>query len=162
MGWVESVAFPEWRVDAVRAKVDTGARISALHVDSIRKLTDGRIRFEIVLHRDQKHLRRTAEAKPVRRTRIKSSNGIYQERFVVPALVRIGDVERVIEVSLVSRGAMTFRMLLGRDALTGFLIDPTAHDLLGKPKRARPAPMRSHPHGRRAAHPKTRRGSATP
>lgn len=135
MGWVEYVAFPEWHVDAVQAKVDTGARISALHVDSIRKLTDGRIRFEIVLHREQKHLCVTAEARPIRRSRIKSSNGHYQQRFVVPALVRIGAVERVIEVSLVSRGEMVYRMLLGRDALEGFLIDPTAQDLLGGPHR---------------------------
>jgi ribosomal protein S6--L-glutamate ligase len=77
----------------------------------------------------------TAEARPLRRSRIKSSNGHYQQRFVVPALIRIGAIERVIEVSLVSRGEMVYRMLLGRDALAGFLIDPSAQDLLGGPRR---------------------------
>jgi ribosomal protein S6--L-glutamate ligase len=140
MGWVEYVSFPEWHVEAVEAKVDTGARISALHVDSVRKLSDGRIRFEIVLHAKQRHLRVTADAKVLRRSRIRSSNGQYEERFVVPAMVRIGDVERTIEISLVSRTSMTYRMLLGRDALAGYLIDPARRDLLGGPKREVVAP----------------------
>ena len=134
MGWAEYVSFPEWKVDAVRAKVDTGARISALHVDSVRKLMDGRIRFEIVLHLEQKHLRVTAEANILRLSRIKSSNGQFEERYIVPARVRLGVIEREIEVSLVSRPEMVFRMLLGRDALAGFLIDPIRQGLLGGPR----------------------------
>ena len=141
MGWVEYVAFPEWNVEGVSAKVDTGARISALHVARIRKVTDGRIRFDVVLHVAQKHLCVTAESTVLRKSRIKSSNGQYQQRFVVSALIRIGDVERVIEVSLVSRPEMTYRMLLRRDALAGFLIDPSQEGLLGGPARA-PRPAR--------------------
>jgi hypothetical protein len=135
MGWVEYVSFPDWKVDAVKAKVDTGARISALHVDRIRELKDGRIRFEVVLHIRQRHLRVTAQATVLRKTRIRSSNGVYQERYVVKTPVRLGPVERTIEVSLVSRSEMVFRMLLGRDAVEGFLIDASRQCLLGPPRR---------------------------
>jgi len=137
MGWVEYVSFPAWHIHAVKAKVDTGAGISALHVDSVRELGDGRVRFEVVLHRTQRHLRATAEATVLRRSRIKSSNGLYQERLIVAARIRLGEMERDIEVSLVSRPEMVYRMLLGRRAVEGFLIDASAQCVLGVAPRAR-------------------------
>ena len=76
----------------------------------------------------------TAEANILRLSRIKSSNGQFEERYIVPARVRLGVIEREIEVSLVSRPEMVFRMLLGRDALAGFLIDPIRQGLLGGPR----------------------------
>ena len=137
IGWTEYVSFPAWGIHAVKAKVDTGAGISALHVDSIRELGDGRVRFEVVLHRTQRHLRVTAEAPVLRRSRIKSSNGAWTERYVVTAFMKLGPIERKIEVSLVSRPEMVYRMLLGRGALAGLLIDAGGQCLLGVPRRAR-------------------------
>lgn len=136
IGWTEYVSFPAWGIHAVKAKVDTGAGISALHVDSVRQLADGRVRFEVVLHRSQRHLRATAEAAVLRRSRIKSSNGLWQERYVIGARIRLGALERDIEVSLVSRPDMVYRMLLGRAAVAGLLIDVSAQCRLGIPRRA--------------------------
>lgn len=136
IGWTEYVSFPAWGIHAVKAKVDTGAGISALHVDSVRQLADGRVRFEVVLHRSQRHLRATAEAAVLRRSRIKSSNGLWQERYVVGARIRLGSLERDIEVSLVSRPDMVYRMLLGRAAVAGLLIDVSAQCRMGIPQRA--------------------------
>lgn len=137
IGWTEYVSFPAWGIHAVKAKVDTGAGISALHVDSIRELGDGRVRFEVVLHRTQRHLRVTAEAPVLRRSRIKSSNGAWTERYVVTALIQLGSIERQVELSLVSRPEMVYRMLLGRGALAGLLIDASGQCLLGVPRRSR-------------------------
>lgn len=137
IGWTEYVSFPAWGIHAVKAKVDTGAGISALHVDSIRELGDGRVRFEVVLHRTQRHLRVTAEAPVLRRSRIKSSNGAWTERYVVSAAIRLGPIERQVELSLVARPEMVHRMLLGRAALAGLLIDAGSQCVLGVPARAR-------------------------
>ena len=137
IGWTEFVSFPEWGIHAMKAKVDTGANVSALHVDSIRELGDGRVRFEVVLHRTQRHLRVTAEAHVLRRSRIKSSNGAWTERYVVSTPMQLGPIRRRIEVSLIGRPEMLHRMLLGRSALSGLLIDASSQCLLGVPRRER-------------------------
>jgi len=69
-----------------------------------------------------------------RRARVRSSTGHYTWRLFVATRLRLGPVEREIEVSLVDRGPMIFRMLLGRTALAGaFWIDPSHRALFGRP-----------------------------
>ena len=124
VGWREMIAFPDWGVKRVRAKIDTGARTSAIHVEEIEELPGDRVRFELVLR--EKPVRRIqwVEADLVRQSRVKPSHGELQERHVVSARIRIGPVEREIEVGLVSRRHMLCRMLLGRTAMEGLLVDP--------------------------------------
>ncbi len=131
--------LPRWGVRGLRAKVDTGARSSALHVERIRELPRGRVRFEVVLHRAKRDRRIEVEARVRRRARVRSSNGEFSTRIFVSTLLRLGPVEREIEISLVDRGRMIHRMLLGRTALAGrFLIDPAESSLLTtRPRRVR-------------------------
>ena len=138
IGWREIVSFPEWDVDGVEAKIDTGARTSAVHVEDVVKLSGGRVRFHLVVshRRPFKHVPVTAEL--VRLSRVRSSSGKAQERYVVATTVRIGSVRRRIELSLVRRDKMLCRMLLGRKALDGFVIDPSSKYLCGAPKRRTP------------------------
>lgn len=135
IGWREIVAFPEWDVDGIEAKVDTGARTSAIHVEDVVKLGGSRVRFHLVVshRRPFKHVPVTA--KLVRLSRVRPSSGKVQERYVVATTVRIGTVRRRIELSLVGRDKMLCRMLLGRKALHGFLIDPNVKYLCGAPKK---------------------------
>lgn len=125
IGWNEYVDIPDWGIKRLRAKVDTGARSSALHVENIEELPRGRVRFDVVLHRKKRDRRVSVTTRIVRRGRVRSSTGHYEQRIFVKAPLRIGPVERDVEVSLVDRERMIFRMLLGRTALAGpFLIDP--------------------------------------
>jgi len=119
IGWNEYVDLPEWGVRGLRAKVDTGARSSALHVDDIRELPRGRVRFDVVLHRKKRDRRIRVETRVRRRARVRSSTGHYTWRLFVATRLRLGPVEREIEVSLVDRGPMIFRMLLGWPAPSG-------------------------------------------
>jgi hypothetical protein len=135
IGWNEYVEIPAWGIRRLRAKVDTGARSSALHVENIVELPRQRVRFDVVLHRLKRDRRVSVTTRIVRRGRVRSSTGHYESRIFVIAPVRIGPVEREIELSLVDRERMIFRMLLGRTALAGsFLIDP-AHSHLLHPRR---------------------------
>ncbi|MFT5233410.1 MAG: hypothetical protein ACI9UK_001324 [Candidatus Krumholzibacteriia bacterium] len=117
VGWREFVDLPEWGIKRLKAKVDTGARTSAIHVGALEELPDGKVRFEIVI-REKPKLRTTmVEATPVRGTKVKSSSGHRQTRLVFKTRLVLGDIDREIELSLVSRKGMLCRMLVGRLAL---------------------------------------------
>lgn len=138
IGWNEYVDLPDWDISGLRAKVDTGARTSALHVEDIEELPRGRVRFDVILHRERRDRRVHVRTKVVRRGRVRSSTGHYSTRLFVAARVQIGPVLRTVELSLVDREKMIYRMLLGRTALSGpFLIDPAHRALLGRRKKRR-------------------------
>lgn len=138
VGWREFVGLPEWGIRALRAKIDTGARTSALHVDDIRHLPGGKVSFDVVLGRSENPRKvHVVAAERVRIARVRPSSGVEQHRHVVATTLRLGPVERTIEISLVDRGPMLCRMLVGRAALgDDVLVDPQRAYLLGR-KRTR-------------------------
>ncbi|QKK08846.1 MAG: ATP-dependent zinc protease [Planctomycetota bacterium] len=126
VGWRERVDLPDWGFRRVKAKIDTGARTSAIDVAQIEELPGGRIRFEVVSRVAPTRKTRWVEATPVRTSVVKPSSGEPQQRYVCLTRVRLGEVEREIEISLVCRAGMLCRMLLGRTALGGaVLVDPS-------------------------------------
>ncbi len=136
IGWNEDVDLPDWGVRGLRAKVDTGARSSALHVENVEEIGRNRVRFDVVLHRKRRDRRVHVETRIVRRGRVRSSTGHYTNRIFVATRVRIGPIERVVELSLVDRERMIFRMLLGRTALAGpFLIDVDRAHIQGRRRK---------------------------
>jgi hypothetical protein len=149
IGVTEYVDIPEWRIARLRAKIDTGARSSALHVENIRELASGRVRFDVRLSRSQSERRVTVEAKVARRGRVRASNGEVETRIFVLVGLRIGPVEREVELSLVDRGRMIFRMLIGRRALAhAFLVDPSRRYILNKPAARKTAATKPAPRAR--------------
>ena len=117
VGWREVAALPDWGIKRLKAKIDTGARTSALHVGQVEELPDGRVRFEVVIREAPQLKTRIVEATPVRRSTVKSSQGEVQERLVFRTRLVIGPITKEIELSLVSRTGMLCRMLVGRLAL---------------------------------------------
>jgi hypothetical protein len=137
IGWTEYVDLPDWGVRRLLAKVDTGARSSALHVENIRELPRGLVRFDVVLHRDHRDRRVPVRAHVKRRSRVRSSNGEIHQRLFVETTLRLGGIEKPIEVGLVDRAKMIHRMLLGRAALAGpFLVD-VDHQMVQTKRRRR-------------------------
>lgn len=113
--------------------MDTGAKTSALHVENIVELGHGRVRFDVVLNRGDRR-RMHVEARIRRRSRVRSSNGEYATRIFVATLLKLGEVVRDVEFSLVDRGRMIHRVLLGRAALEGVLVDVKHRYQCGKKK----------------------------
>jgi hypothetical protein len=135
LGWSEFVALPDWDIGRIRAKVDTGARTSALHVENLTHLPDGWVSFQVVAHAktDRRH---RVTTRVERLARVRSSTGQYTERCFVKTTLRIGPVEKEIEISLVSREKMQYRMLLGRTALDkDFVIDVGQRRVLTSKRR---------------------------
>lgn len=144
IGWRERVDLPDWGLHGVRAKIDTGARTSAIDVAQIEQLDDGRIRFEVVGKLKPTRKTKWVEARPVRTSTVKPSHGEPQTRHVCLTTIQIGPHTHEIEISLVCRRRMLCRMLIGRTALAGhFLVDASRMYVQTKPKSAK------HPEGTR-------------
>ncbi len=140
IGWTEFVDLPEWGVRKLRAKVDTGARTSALHVENIEELPRGFVRFDVVLHRKIRDRRIHVKAKISRRGVVRSSTGHNTVRLFVKTTLKLGPIEKEVEVSLVDRQKMIHRMLLGRAALTGpIMVDVDRRNVLSKKKKKKKA-----------------------
>jgi ribosomal protein S6--L-glutamate ligase len=131
LGWEEWIALPSLGLPAIKAKIDTGAKTSALHAEAIEAFGPAsapRARFIIRPAPRRPDIAVTCIAPIIDRRSITSSNGIPEERFVIAADIAIGRRVWAIEISLSDRREMNYRMLIGRQALTtnGVLIDPAA------------------------------------
>jgi hypothetical protein len=139
LGWREWIEFPELGINKIKAKIDTGARTSALHatgIETFRRGNHNYVRF--IIHPIQRNSKsfKACEAEMVETRIVKSSVGNLTYRPVIHALIHIGDYSWKIEITLVNRDIMGFRMLLGRQAIRGhFLVNPGKSYLIGKGKR---------------------------
>ena len=141
-GWREWVQLPSLGLPAVKAKVDTGARTSAIHAFKLRPFFDGGVQhIEFLLHPRQRDIETvaTCTAKVVDKRSVTDSGGHSEERWIIETLLSVGPRAWDIEISLTARDNMRFRMLIGRTALKNHaLVDSSASYLVGKrPKRKR-------------------------
>lgn len=128
IGWREWVSLPELNITRIKAKIDTGARTSALHAFALEPfIEDGlsKIRFDIhpLQHNVEEVI--TCVAEVVDRRFVTDSGGHEEERYVIRTPITIAGQTWPIEITLTERENMLFRMLLGRRALRKrFMINP--------------------------------------
>jgi len=140
LGWREWVALPELGIPAIKAKVDTGARSSALHAASVRPFRRGGaewVRFTVHPVRGRRDIAVTAEAEVSDRRLVSDSGGHRESRMFIRTRIRAGDRDWPIELNLTDRETMLFPMLLGRTAMAGRVsVAPEKSYLLGRPSQA--------------------------
>jgi hypothetical protein len=128
VGWREWVSLPDLGIDAIKAKVDTGARTSSLHAFDVELKTRRGVDWvHFKVHPLQHESKRTVSCKArlLEQRLVKSSTGHQQLRPVVETVVDLDGESWPIELTLTSRELMGFRMLLGRTAIRKrFLVDP--------------------------------------
>ncbi|MFD1195917.1 ATP-dependent zinc protease [Seohaeicola saemankumensis] len=137
IGWRERIALPELGIDLMQAKIDTGARTSALHASKVvRFQRDGVdwVRFHIP--HASGLTARDCEAPLVDRREIKNTSGQGEDRLVIETLLLLGGRRWRIEVSLADRSAMAMPIILGRTAIRkrGILVDAGKSYLAGPPR----------------------------
>jgi hypothetical protein len=137
LGWREWVALPEFGITQIKAKIDTGARSSALHtVDMEPYQLDGNNWLMFTVQTKQKQNGQLIECHaPIKDRRVVSDSGGHkQRRYVIETPLVFGQYLIQAEITLTNRDSMRFRMLLGRTAMNKvFIIDPHASYLQGKP-----------------------------
>ena len=137
---------PDLGIPAVKAKLDTGARTSALHAYFVEPFEEdgiSKVRFGIHPLRRRSEIELVCVADVVDRRMVSDSGGHRERRFVIETDHELAGSSWLAEVTLTDREGMLFRMLLGRTALTGrFAVDPARSYVTGK-SLARSYPRRS-------------------
>lgn len=137
VGWREWVSLPSLGLPAIKAKIDTGARTSAIHALDIERIkrNNGQdwLAFSVQpIQRDASIVRR-CEAPLVDVRRVTDSGGHREDRYFISTQVQIGSLKRTIEITLAQRDDMLFRMLIGRTAMIPDIhVDPAQSYSLGR------------------------------
>lgn len=135
VGWREWVSLPDVGVPWIKAKLDTGARSSALHAFDIEDDGDT-VRFRVRPWQRSEDDVVTVECPVHDRRTVRSSSGHAEERIVVLVDVHLFGRTVTAETTLSNRDQMGFRMLIGREALRqGFVVDPGKSFLAGRAPR---------------------------
>jgi hypothetical protein len=133
IGWRECVALPELGLHPIEAKIDTGARTSALHAEDVETFwQDGVhwVRFHVP-HGGRSHAT-DCTAPLVDKRHVKNTSGEPAERLVIETALVLNRRRWRIEVTLADRTNMTLPLILGRTALRRHrvLVDPGKSHLL--------------------------------
>jgi ribosomal protein S6--L-glutamate ligase len=130
LGRTEWVALPALGLFAIKAKVDTGAKTSALHahtIEAIGTASAPEVRFEVHPIPERPDIAISCSAPIIGQRDVTSSNGETESRYIIETRIRIGSRDWTIELGLTNREGLTHRMLLGRQAIQpGMLVDPAS------------------------------------
>ncbi|AFY79246.1 hypothetical protein Ple7327_4115 [Pleurocapsa sp. PCC 7327] len=134
IGWREWIELPELGIEEIKAKIDTGARSSALHamhVESFEQEGKEIVRFQVHPYQRDSYFTVSAQAQLLEWRQIRNSGGDTQLRPVIQTAIKLGGLQWSIELTLTNRDVMGFRMLLGREGVRRrFLVNPGRSYLL--------------------------------
>ena len=142
VGWREWVALPDLGLPRLRAKVDTGARSSALHVERQWRFVDGGAPWVGFALLPRRHAGEADAAAAIVDERMVTDSGGHRTlRVFVRTKLRLAGIEREIEINLADRCGMRFPLLLARTALAdAFVVDPAGSFLHRRTRRPAEAP----------------------
>ena len=145
LGWREWVSLPELGITWIKAKVDTGARTSALHafeLEAFKRDLREWVRFSIHPLQGASDRVIQCEMPILERREVTDSGGHQENRPVIETDILLGGICKKIELTLTGRDTMRFRMLLGRTAMRpNLLVYPSRSFKLGGSSKQPPEPV---------------------
>jgi len=140
VGRCEWCCLPDLGIPAIKAKIDTGAKTSAIHAFDIHSEIihhKKQVNFKVHPIQGNSHIVLECQALVIDERLIMSSNGHKEHRYIIMTDIKLGEHVYNVELSLSNRDPLTFRMLLGREALNKrMIVDPSLTCEQGKYKRA--------------------------
>lgn len=135
VGSEEWISLTDLNIPAIKVRVDSGAKTSSLHAVNIspfQRNTETWVNFDVFPIQNNGKKMVTCEALVIDKRIVKSSTGNRENRFVIKTQLKIDENAWDIEVTLTNRDSMGYRMLLGREAMSGrIIVDPESNFLLG-------------------------------
>lgn len=139
IGWREAVSLLDLHIPHINVKVDTGALTSALHADNVKIIRRGGkeiVTFTACPVQRSNHPKVQCRAELLEYRNVRSSNGALSLRPVIKTTIDLGGFQWQIDLTLINRDQMGFRMLLGRRGIPkGFLVNAHRSYVLSKPVR---------------------------
>ena len=137
IGWREWLSLPQLGLNRIKAKVDTGARTSAIHAFSVEEFEQEQqlwVRFGVHPNQGDTDTIKWCEAIVIDQRNVTDSGGHTEKRYVIQTEVSLGNQQWPIEVTLTNRDNMMFRMLLGRTAMTAgnLIVNPAMSFMTGQ------------------------------
>ena len=136
IGSEEWCSFPSLGIPAIKARVDSGAKTSSMHAFNIQKFRregESWVSFEVHPLQNNRRVVIRCERPVIDKRVVKSSSGVSETRYVIAATIKAGTDNWDIELTLANRDSMGYRMLLGREAMSGrMLVDPSLSFCLGE------------------------------
>lgn len=140
IGWKEYVDFEEWKIRRVKAKIDTGARTSAIDVASYElHETDLGLVAELRLGLSGAERLLRVRTPVLRMVVVRNSSGLREQRPLIETVIRLGPIRKRVRLTVTNRAGMRFRMILGRKALEDdFIVDVSRKYVLRKIRSVSP------------------------
>jgi hypothetical protein len=133
IGWREILHLPDLNISNIKAKIDTGARSSALHAFDLHffeRDSTKMVRFKVHPYQKNSHTTVATEAILLEHRQVRNSGGHAQIRPVIKTMVHLGEFSWPIELTLTNRDVMGFRMLLGRQAVSKRFLVHAGHSFI--------------------------------
>ncbi len=123
IGRLETVSLPEFGIQGIRAKIDTGAYRSTIHASNIHE-DDGVLSFTLLDEAHPQFNNHTYQSRQYTQVRVKSSNGEVSHRYKITTPIVIRNKEYVTDFNLYDRASMRHPVLIGRKVLRHrFVVD---------------------------------------